>query len=885
MSLTQKRNDKSLSPMMQHYFSVKEEYPNCIIMYRLGDFYEMFFEDAVTISKFLDLTLTGRDCGLEERAPMCGIPHHALDNYVPRLIEGGFKVAICEQMNTPAEAKGMVTREVTRVITPGTLIEEGILDEKKNNYLASVFSSNETYGIAWCDVSTGELNVCQIDGDRGYGRMMDFLVSLSPAEIICDDETYDKTQSSVLISSGSLPKFQKYFKWAYDYSYAFKTICKQLEVVTLEGYECQDKVSAISACGGLMQYLYDTQKRSLSHINTLNYVSFSSFMMLDSNAKRTLELTETMRDRRKKGSLLDVLDYTNTAMGARNLRQWLLQPLYDSTAINARLDAVEELIKSNLIRERIIELLSPMKDLERLSAKIAYNNVNPKECLSIRDTLALLPEIKNTLSIAKTPLLKTLHKNVNTLQDVCSLLQNAISDDAPTTLKDGGYIKKGFCAELDEYRDVRDNGANIIASIEAYEKETTGIKTLKTGYNRVFGYYIEVSKSFLGMVPYRYERKQTLVNGERYVTPELKEAEEKIIGADEKALKLEAKIFSEIKAKLFSVISEIKMTASAISKIDSLISLSVVAIKNNYVKPEINDKVTQIEIVEGRHPVVETTLKRGEFVSNDTSLDDNDNRIMIITGPNMAGKSTYMRQVALITLLAHVGSFVPAKQAKISLTDRIFTRIGASDDLSVGQSTFMVEMVEVAAIANNATSKSLLVLDEVGRGTSTLDGLSIAWALVEYVSNIVKAKTLFATHYHELTELEGVLKNVRNYRILVKEISDKVVFLHKIARGGANKSFGIEVASLAGVPNEIVLRAKIILKKLEESDVTRDTNAIMMSALGGSSGGKQLSFLDSNSSKFDDVINILKDTNIETCSPLDAFVILKDLKDRLENIK
>lgn len=874
-----------LSPMMQHYLSVKQEYPDCVIMYRLGDFYEMFFEDAVTVSKFLDLTLTGRDCGLEERAPMCGIPYHALENYIPRLIDGGFKVAICEQMNTPAEAKCMVTREVTRVITPGTLIEEDILDEKKNNYLASVFSSDDVYGLAWCDVSTGELNICQIEGERAYGRTMDFLVSLAPAEIICDDETYDKTQSSVLVASGTLPKFQKYFKWAYDYSYAFKTICKQLEVITLDGYECQEKKSAISACGGLMQYLYDTQKRSLSHINTLNYVSFSSFMMLDNNAKRTLELTETMRDRRKKGSLLDVLDYTNTAMGARNIRQWLLQPLYDATAINARLDAVEELVKSNLVRERIIELLSPMKDLERLSAKIAYNSVNPKECLSIRDTLALLPEIKNTLSITKTPLLKTLYKNINALEDICALLQNAIADDAPAMVKDGGYIKKGFCVELDEYRDVKDNGASIIAKIEAYEKEVTGIKTLKTGYNRVYGYYIEVSKSFLGMVPYRYERKQTLVNGERYVTPELKEAEEKIVGAEEKALKLEAKLFSEIKAKLFSVISEIKKTANAIAKVDSLISLSVVAIKNNYVKPEINDKIAKIEIVEGRHPVVETALKRGEFVSNDTSLDDSDNRIMIITGPNMAGKSTYMRQVALITLMAHVGSFVPARQAKITLTDRIFTRIGASDDLSVGQSTFMVEMVEVAAIANNATSRSLLVLDEVGRGTSTLDGLSIAWALVEYVSNVIKAKTLFATHYHELTELEGVLKNVRNYRILVKELADKVVFLHKIARGGANRSFGIEVASLAGVPNEIVKRAKTILKKLEENDTVRDTNAIMMSALGNSSGGKQLSFLEANTDRYDEIINILKDTNIETCSPLDAFVILKDLKDRLESVK
>ena len=874
-----------LSPMMKHYNIVKAEYPDCVVMYRLGDFYEMFFEDAVKVSKYLDLTLTGRDCGLEERAPMCGIPYHALDNYIPKLIEGGFKVAICEQMNTPSEAKGMVTREVTRVITPGTLIEEDMLDEKKNNYLASVFSADDVYGIAWCDVSTGELNLCQLEGDRAKERTLDFLLSLAPAEIICDDLTHDTTLSSPIVQNGSLPKFQKYFKWAYDYSYANKTICKQLGVLTLAGYECQDKNCAISACGALIQYLYDTQKRSLSHINTLNYVSFSSFMMLDSNAKRTLELTETMRDRRKKGSLLDVIDHTNTAMGARNLRSWLLQPLYDSSPINARLNAVEELIKSNLMREQIIELLSPMKDLERLATKIAYNSINPKECLSIRDTLALLPKVKNALSIAKSPLLITLNKHINALEEVCTLLQNAIADDAPTMVKDGGYIKKGFCKELDEYRDIKDNGAGIIAQIEAYEKETTGIKTLKTGFNRVYGYYIEVSKSFLGMVPYRYERKQTLVTGERYVTPELKEAEEKILGAEEKALKLEAKIYSEIKSTLYSVIADLKTTASAIAKVDSLVSLSVVAIKNDYSKPEINEKIKKINIIEGRHPVVECALKRGEFTPNDTSLDDDNNRIMVITGPNMAGKSTYMRQVALITLLAHVGSFVPAKFAQIALTDRIFTRIGASDDLSVGQSTFMVEMVEVAAIANNATSNSLLVLDEVGRGTSTLDGLSIAWALVEYISNVIKAKTLFATHYHELTELEGVLQNVRNYRILVKEFQDKVVFLHKIARGGANKSFGIEVASLAGVPNDIVQRAKTILKKLEETQTSKDTNAIMMNAIGNASGGKQLSFLEANTGKYDEIIRILKDTNIETCSPLDTFVILKDLKDRLETIK
>ena len=854
-------------------------------MYRLGDFYEMFFDDAVKVSKFLDLTLTGRDCGLEERAPMCGIPFHALDTYVSKLIDGGFKVAICDQMNTPEEAKGMVTREVTRVITPGTLIEEHILDEKKNNYLSSICTNGDSYGIAWCDVSTGELNLAQIEGDKPYSRAIDFLVTINPAEIISDDETAENALNSLQVQNGVLPKFQKYFKWAFDYEYALKTTCKQLNVITLDGFECQDKDLAVSACGALLQYLYDTQKRSLSHINSLNYLTFSSFMILDSNAKRTLELTETMRDRRKKGSLLYELDYTNTAMGARYLRQWIEQPLHDSKAINARLDAVEELTKNDLMREQLHELLNPMKDIERLSAKIAYNSINPKDCLSIRDTLALLPNVKKAISCAKAPLTKKINANIDSLDNLHELLSRAISDEAPALTKDGGYIKAGYSKELDEYRNAKNNGAALIAEIEANEREATGIRTLKTGYNRVFGYYIEVSKSFISSVPYRYERKQTLTTGERYVTPELKEAEAKIFGAEEKALKLETTLFNEIKTVLQSAISSLKQTANAIAKLDSLLSFATVALKNNYVKPTINEKIKTINITEGRHPVVENALKRGEFVPNDTLLSTEDNRTMIITGPNMAGKSTYMRQVALITLMAHLGSFVPAKSAEIALTDRIFTRIGASDDLTVGQSTFMVEMVEVAAIANNATKDSLLVLDEIGRGTSTFDGLSIAWALVEYISNVLKAKTLFATHYHELTELEGVLENVRNYRILVKEFDDKVVFLHKIARGGANKSFGIEVASLAGVPQEIVKRAKKILKKLEENEVVKDMNSIMFDGLGETKK-KQLSFFDENpSEKYGEIIDELKDLNLETCTPMDTFVILKDIKGKLEKLK
>ncbi len=875
---------EKLSPMMQHYLTVKEDYKDCVLMYRLGDFYEMFFEDAVRVSKFLDLTLTGRDCGLEERAPMCGIPYHALDNYVPKLIEGGFKVAICEQMNTPEEAKGMVTREVTRVITPGTLIEESILEEDKNNYLASVCFENDIYGISWCDVSTGELNLAEIEGDNAFNQMLDFLSTVSPAEIISDDQTAEKALVSLHVKNGTLPKFQKYFKWAYEFDFATKTMCKQLGVLTLSGYECQDKVSAVSSCGALLQYLYDTQKRSLSHINSLNFVTFSSFMILDSNAKRTLELTETMRDRRKKGSLLYVLEQTKTAMGARNIRQWIDQPLHNAKLINDRLDAVEELMRADLMREQLIELLNPMKDIERLAGKIAYNTITPKDCLSIRDTLALLPNVKKAVTPAKSSLIKTINANIDSLEKVHELLEKAIDDEAPALVKDGGYIKSGFSTELDNYRNAKKHGASLIAEIETREREATGIKTLKTGYNRVFGYYIEVSKSFTASVPYRYERKQTLTTGERYIIPELKEIEEMIFGAEDKALKLEAQLFSEIKTVLTSVIPNLKRTASAIAKLDTLLSFAIVASKNNYVKPKINDKIKKIEIIEGRHPVVENALKRGEFVPNDTLLSTDDNRTMIITGPNMSGKSTYMRQVALITLMAHVGSFVPARSAEIALTDRIFTRIGASDDLSVGQSTFMVEMVEVAAIANNATKDSLLVLDEIGRGTSTYDGLSIAWALVEYISNILKAKTLFATHYHELTELEGVLENVRNYRILVKEFDDKVVFLHKIARGGANRSFGIEVASLAGVPHDIVKRAKSILKKLEENDVSKDMNSIMFDGLG-KINKKQLSFFeDSSIDDYKRIINEIKDLNLETCTPMDTFVILKDIKDKVEKL-
>ena len=808
----------ALSPMMKFYLTLKEKYNDSLLFFRLGDFYEMFFDDAKIASKELDLTLTGRDCGLEERAPMCGVPFHAADGYIAKLVQKGYKVAICEQLTAPEQGK-LVERDVIRVVTPGTVIEDNILDDKKNNYLACVFANEKCYALSWIDVSTGEFNTFQSEY-KDFSSIEDILSTFAPSEIIANEFAYNQSKDLSSVRVGRLPKFQKYFDWAFDYDTAYNALLKQFNISTLSKFEFDDKKFAVSAAGALINYVNDTQKRSLAHISSIRYVQNNKYLIMDNNCRRNLEICENTRDSSKKATLLWVLDKTKTNMGARNLRRWLEQPLRDSKAINDRLDSVEELVQNTRMRTNLGEFLSDIRDIERLTSKVAYGTPTPKDLLALGLSLQSLPKIKQILTNAQTLMLVNIQKNIYLLEDVAKKLVDAISENAPALMKDGGFIKEGYNHELDELRHAGSLGKQWLANLETQEKESTGIKNLKVGYNKVFGYYIEVSKTNVDKVPYRYQRKQTLTTGERYITQELKEIEEKLLGAKENALEIENKIFEELKLELLQVIPELQSTSRAIAYCDSLLSLAVVAIANNYVKPVINDTIEGITIKSGRHPVVESLLKSNEFVPNDTELDCCQNRTMIITGPNMSGKSTYMRQVALITLMAHIGSFVPAKSANIAITDRIFTRIGASDDLAYGQSTFMVEMVEVATILQNATFRSLLILDEIGRGTSTFDGMSIARAVLEDVNNRIRCKTLFSTHYHELTEMEDTLDGVKNFKILASEMEKGVVFLHKIARGGTNKSFGIEVAKYAGIPQNVIKRAKEISKLLESNPLT-----------------------------------------------------------------
>ncbi len=808
----------ALSPMMKFYLTLKEKYNDSLLFFRLGDFYEMFFDDAKIASKELDLTLTGRDCGLEERAPMCGVPFHAADGYIAKLVQKGYKVAICEQLTAPEQGK-LVERDVIRVVTPGTVIEDNILDDKKNNYLACVFANEKCYALSWIDVSTGEFNTFQSEY-KEFSSIEDILSTFAPSEIIANEFAYNQSKDLSSVRVGRLPKFQKYFDWAFDYDTAYNALLKQFNISTLSKFEFDDKKFAVSAAGALINYVNDTQKRSLAHISSIRYVQNNKYLIMDNNCRRNLEICENTRDSSKKATLLWVLDKTKTNMGARNLRRWLEQPLRDSKAINDRLDSVEELEQNTRMRTNLGEFLSDIRDIERLTSKVAYGTPTPKDLLALGLSLQSLPKIKQILTNAQTLMLVNIQKDIYLLEDVAKKLVDAISENAPALMKDGGFIKEGYNHELDELRHAGSLGKQWLANLEAQEKESTGIKNLKVGYNKVFGYYIEVSKTNVDKVPYRYQRKQTLTTGERYITQELKEIEEKLLGAKENALEIENKIFEELKLELLQVIPELQSTSRAIAYCDSLLSLAVVAIANNYVKPVINDTIEGITIKSGRHPVVESLLKSNEFVPNDTELDCCQNRTMIITGPNMSGKSTYMRQVALITLMAHIGSFVPAKSANIAITDRIFTRIGASDDLAYGQSTFMVEMVEVATILQNATFRSLLILDEIGRGTSTFDGMSIARAVLEDVNNRIRCKTLFSTHYHELTEMEDTLDGVKNFKILASEMEKGVVFLHKIARGGTNKSFGIEVAKYAGIPQNVIKRAKEISKLLESNPLT-----------------------------------------------------------------
>lgn len=865
-----------LSPMMKRYFEMKEGYPDCLLFFRLGDFYEMFFEDAITASKTLDLTLTSRDCGLDERAPMCGVPHHAVDNYIRRLIDAGYRVAICEQLSDPSTTKGILERDVVRVVSSGTVMEEDILDEKTSNYLCSIFFNDKSFGIAWTDISTGEFNTYEFSGENCKDRLSDLLGSISASEIICNQDFINVYQTLQYFKSNEM-RPHCYHDFAYGLQTATKKVCTFFNVATLATFECEDKHYAVSAAGGLLEYLMQTQKRTLGQLNKIVFVHDKSFMVLDNATRRNLELTARARDGKRAGSLLGVLDKTQTAMGARNLRRWIEQPLQDADRINARLDAVEELYSSKAMRETMSASLSDVRDLERLSARIAYGSATPKDLLSISDTLSAIPLIKSALKGAKSNFLKNADGNLDNLESLNAVLCAALDRELVANYKSGGFIKRGYDDTLDELRDIHNKAKQWLANLEANEREQTGIRTLKVGYNKIFGYYIEVSKSFIDKVPYRFQRKQTLVNGERYITEELKQIEEKILSAESNSISLEERIFAELKQMCHENLAKLQNCARAITAIDTVLSLSIVSATNRYVRPTINKKIKSIDIQDGRHAVVETLLNKGAYVSNDTLLDDSENRTMIITGPNMAGKSTYMRQVALIVLMAHIGCFVPAKSADIALTDRIFTRIGASDDLSGGQSTFMVEMIEVATILNYATSSSLLVLDEIGRGTSTFDGLSIAWAVLEHITKNVKAKTLFATHFHELTELED-LDGVKNYRVLVSQSNNTIVFLHKIARGGASQSFGIEVASLAGVSKPVIEHAGRIMKSLEEESKQRDTNEVLL-ASAKKNVTAQMSLFESSESKIE---KQLRDINVDNLTPLQALTILSDMKKQLD---
>ena len=881
-------NISVLSPMMQEYCKTKETYKDCILFYRLGDFYEMFFEDALLVSKELELTLTGKDCGLEERAPMCGIPFHAAETYIKRLIEKGHKVAICEQVEDPKKAKGLVKREVIRVVTPGTTLDATSLDESKNNYLMSIVSMEDHFGCAIADITTGDCFLTEVDKPQ---KLLDEINKFVPAEIICNDAFFMSGIDTEDLKDRLRICIFPLDNWYFDDSLCKRTLREHFHVNTLEGLGIQDYDSGVIAAGALFQYLNETQKTALSHMASIRPYSADKFMLIDSSSRRNLELVETLREKQKRGSLLWVLDKTKTAMGARTLRKYIEQPLIDKNAIEKRLDAVDELMKNAISREEIREYLSPVYDLERLVCKITYQSANPRDLIAFQTSLAMLPHIKCILSDMQTPLLKELYEELDTLEDLCKLVSDSIREDPPIAMKEGGIIKDGYNAEVDKLRNAKSDGKDWLAKLETDEREKTGIKNLRIKYNKVFGYYLEVTNSFKDLVPDYYTRKQTLANAERYIIPELKELEDTILGAEDKLYALEYQLYSEVRDTIGKEVVRIQKTAKAIAKLDAFASLALVAEQNNYVRPKMNDKGL-IDIKDGRHPVVEKMISNDMFICNDTYLNDKKDRISIITGPNMAGKSTYMRQTALIVLMAQIGSFVPASSANIGVVDRIFTRVGASDDLASGQSTFMVEMTEVANILRNATSKSLLILDEIGRGTSTFDGLSIAWAVIEYISNskLLGAKTLFATHYHELTELEGKIENVNNYCIAVKEKGDDIIFLRKIVKGGADKSYGIQVARLAGVPQSVTDRAKEIVEELVQADVTGRIKDIEVQGQESSKQKTkhfdevdlaQMSLFDTV--KDDDVIKEIKDLDLANLTPIDALNTLYQLQNKLKN--
>ena len=863
------------SPMMQKYLETKEQYKDCILFYRLGDFYEMFFDDAITASRELELTLTGKDCGQEERAPMCGIPHHAAETYIARLIAKGYKVAICEQLQDPKEAKGIVDRGVIRVVTPGTVIESNMLEERKNNFIMAVYKSGIYFGISVCDISTGEFYSAEIKDNNNFPTLLDEIARFSPSEIITNTMMFDCTEEMQKIKerfSIYITKFnEKYFNNDY------KDLELKYDFVDNSGRKIEDlkdKNFAVCSINALIEYLNQTQMTSLNHINKISIYNISKYMSLDISARRNLEITEKMRDKSKKGTLLWVLDKTSTSMGGRQLRRWLNDPLIDVNEINKRLNSVKELKEDMILRGDIIDNLKKVYDIERLAGKMAYGNANARDMITLKNSVSKLPYIKKVLENTKSPLLQELYTNLDELIDIYELIEKSIVEDPPMTIKDGGIIKLGYDEEIDKLKTATTEGKNWILKLEAEEREKTGIKALKVGFNKVFGYYIEVTKSYLDQVPERFIRKQTLTNAERYITEELKNLENQILGAEEKVVNLEYNAFTEIRNEISKNITRLQKSANIVSTLDVLSSFAQVAEDMNYCMPNVNSNGI-INIKEGRHPVIEKMLGAGSFVENDTYLDKGENRLSIITGPNMAGKSTYMRQVALITLMAQVGSFVPATEADIGVVDKIFTRVGASDDLSLGQSTFMVEMMEVATILKEATANSLIILDEIGRGTSTYDGLSIAWAVAEFIADKEKcgAKTLFATHYHELTELEEKLDGIKNYSIAVKEKGEDIIFLRKIVRGGTDESYGIHVARLAGVPKAVTQKANEILKSLERKNILTNKKIENKKQVEGQ--------FDMFNYKIAEIAHEIDKINLNELTPIDALNTLVKIKEKM----
>ena len=870
-----------VTPMMEQYFEIKNRYRHCLLFFRLGDFYELFFDDAVIGSRELGLTLTGKDWGQKERAPMCGVPFHSADSYIDKLVQSGYKVAICEQVEDPKLAKGIVKRDVIRIVTPGTVIDNEVLDENKNNYIMSIYGDSKGYALAVCDVTTGEFQTAEFTSANAEEKLFDEAARFMPAEIITNGY-FLNTPCAGRIRKNLNIDLNDAGDACFAYRNAAKTICRHFDILSVDGLGLGERTFSVCASGGLLDYLYETQKNNLEHIGKITLYSTNDFMLLDVSTRRNLELTETMRENSRRGSLLWVIDKTKTAMGARLLRKWVEQPLINSADINKRLDAVEELKDDFFKREEIKDVLSTMHDFERIMGRIVYKTANARELVNLKNSIENLPQLKKILENSKSGYMKEIYSELDTLEDIFALIDKAIVDDPPFSVRDGGMIKEGYSSEADSLLQAKRRGSDWISDMEKQEREKTGIKSLRINYNRVFGYYIEVTKSYLDLVPENYMRKQTLANCERYTTKELNDLADLILGSSDRLIDLEYNIFCDVREKVASQVNRIQYTAYITAVCDAIQSLAETAQAQDYVKPVVDDGEV-IDIKDGRHPSVEK-MSDGAFIANDVYLDNEDNRLLIITGPNMAGKSTYMRQNAIITILAQIGSFVPASSAHIGVCDRIFTRVGASDDLASGQSTFMVEMTEVANILNNATSKSLLILDEIGRGTSTFDGLSIAWAVMEYIADKkqIGAKTLFATHYHELTELEGKLPGVKNYCITVKEEGEDIIFLRKIKRGGADHSYGIQVARLAGLPNKVIKRSTAILKKLNAADIAKKTRKLADEAKEAAE--EEAVQIDMFNIKENQIIDDINKIDVMSLTPIQALQTLFDLQNKIKGM-